>query len=90
MTHTHYIRLQFDAEGEPPTVHLWRSQPPAEDRHLAEVDEEPVSLLGGRLVETTPGCWDWQGPWSWDPEDWEPGPLARHLVAVLDANPLAA
>lgn len=26
----------------------------------------------------------WEGPWSWDEEDWKPGPLAERMLKFLN------
>lgn len=81
----YHIRFEFDCEGEPPTQHIWKREEP-EETHIAEVDEEPISKLGGNSVETQPGVWDWEGPWSWVGDDWEAGPVAKHIIALLNAH----
>lgn len=67
------IFFDFDAKGEPPSVYIHDDKGP-----VLEVLEEPACKLGGRLVEG-----DWEGPWSWNPDDWEAGPLAYRILEFL-------
>lgn len=76
------IRLDFDAEGEPPAVYIWQE----EEGDVLEVFEEPTCKLGGKLIEIQPGVWEWDGPWSWNEMDWEPGPLAMKILKFLQED----
>lgn len=77
------IHFDFDAQYEPPAVHIWCG---AGD--VLQVFEEPTCKLGGKMVkqEGSFACWDWEGPWSWDDEDWEPGPFAKRILKFLNES----
>lgn len=76
MTNPKYrITYDFDAKNEPPKV-IIRS----DGRCICEVDEVPLCQLGGFLAEDG----EWHGQWSWEEEDWVPGPIAAQLLAVMN------
>jgi hypothetical protein len=83
MTIKYKIRFEFDLEGEPPKQHIWEEQD-SEEVHIAEVDENPISKLGGKLIEISPGIVEWKGPWSWDDDDWQSGPIANGIIDALN------
>lgn len=57
----------------------------------AEGDPPTVLILDNTTANTVvevfeePTCRE--GDWSWIPEDWEPGPLARGLCALMNCYP---
>jgi hypothetical protein len=74
------IDFDFDCEGEPPRTII--CQDPG--LQVAHVFESPT--LKAELKSGQPGNRDWPGPWSWNPEDWEPGPLAKKIVTLLNSQ----
>jgi len=61
--------IVFDFDGE--------GDPPTqhiwkrpEETHIAKLDERPQCKVG---------------KWSWEHDDWEPGPMAKEIIAKLNA-----
>lgn len=71
----YHITYDFDVKGEPPKVFIVGGE-----QVRVEVDEVPLCQLGGFLVEDG----EWHGQWSWEAEDWMPGPIAAQLLAVMN------
>lgn len=67
------IAFDFDCEGDPPHVEIWVLKGKRLGPCVIRVHEAPVLKAP---------------EWSWDDEDWEPGPFAKHVLALLNANPV--
>lgn len=67
------IHFDFDCEGEPPAVFIVDD----EGTSWLEVLEDPT------LSDSATGKDSEGEPWSWDPEDWTPGPLATKLLELM-------
>ncbi len=84
MTMIYGFGLDFDGgERVPPKVFIGENG--GAGTVVAQVFEEPTHRGGGRLVERRSVAY-WRGPWSNDPADWEPGPLARRMLAGLNQD----
>jgi hypothetical protein len=66
------ISFDFDAEGDAPAVFIIDRQTTFGGQ-IAEIFEEPVCTAG---------------KWSNNADDWQPGPLAQHILALLNERPL--
>lgn len=75
------FRLDFGTEGDPPEVCICDAQ--AQGVIVVTVHEEPT-LRPGR---GEPSDHSDSGRWSWEEEDWEAGPLARQILALLNDHP---
>lgn len=75
----YYIKIRIHTEHDPPYVYI------VDDNGLEvmEIFEEPKSHLG-EFVEIKPNVWGWRGKWSWEPDDWQPGPLAAFVLSALN------
>jgi hypothetical protein len=66
------IKIEFDGMYESPKVIIW-------EKYLGEVLEvfEPPMCKTG---------WSSGRPelWSWDDDDWEAGPFAKHVLELLN------
>lgn len=65
--------LDFDAQGDPPRVHLYLANGPS-----IILDEDPVLKNGGDPED--------EDAWSWEEEDWLLGPMAATLLSVLNTS----
>ncbi len=63
------IRFDFDCEGDPPSVFIAEDQRGSFVADIIEVLEEPTLKSES---------------FSWEDEDWEPGPLAAKVLRVFN------
>jgi len=76
------IQIEVETEGDPPKVYIIDQSGMA----VLEVLEgdPPTSPLGKWVPKE---CFvEWEGEWSWDPDDWEAGFLAKMVVRLLNAE----
>lgn len=73
------FHFDFDGKGDPPHVYIWEDG--AGD--IIEILEEPTSPLG-KLVGDVHLVWE--GEFSFEDEDWEPGPLAQKIMKFLQGT----
>lgn len=69
------INLDFDAEGDSPSVQIIDS----DQGVILEVFEEPTLLRGQWSAAI-------DAEWSWESEDWEPGPFAKRILDWLNSQ----
>lgn len=79
------IQFEFNSEGEPPKVYIAENE--GNGTCVVQVIEYPTCSTGGKMVETNHGCWDWEGEWSWEDEDWTPGPIATRILDFMNQSP---
>ena len=73
MTDRYEIAFDFDCEGEPPHVEIYDNGTATERGGVClEVHEEPTQTAAGE--------------YSWEDDDWEPGPLAKRIVRLLNGG----
>ncbi len=67
------IHFDFDCEGEPPTVYIYDNgdDRPGTSGDIIEVLEDPDCL---------------EGEWSWEQDDWEPGPTAAAICKLMNEH----
>lgn len=76
------IQFDFDQEGDPPSVYIADKE--GRGTCCVEVLEEPKLKNAAQhlsIIRDKP----WK-KWSWEDEDWEPGPVTKAIVNFMNSS----